>query len=105
MNINNTAHNLISTEEFITFLNSNSLDLNIIPGVNDNIKNILNNNFNINTNAQLYGQFLLLFENNIEFTVQNFYLWLEANFPLENLNRILIAFCVKEKLKLTLGIN
>jgi len=106
MNIENSAVNLINTQDFVTFLNSNSIDLNIIPGMTDDIHNILTNNFNITTNIQLYGQFLLLFENNLNFTLQTFYLWLENNFPnVENRNKILIAFCVKEKLNILLGIN
>jgi hypothetical protein len=106
MNIENSAINLINTQDLVTFLNSNSIDLQIIPGMNDNIHNVLTHNFNITTNIQLYGQFLLLFENSLIFTLQNFYLWLENNFPnIENRSKILIAFCVKEKLQTLLGIN
>lgn len=106
MNIENSAINLINTQDLVTFLNSNSIDLQIIPGMNDNIHNVLTHNFNITTNIQLYGQFLLLFENSLIFTLQNFYLWLENNFPnIENRSKILIAFCVKEKLHMMLGIN
>lgn len=106
MNIENSAINLINTQDLVTFLNSNSIDLRIIPGMNDDVVNVLTHNFNITTNIQLYGQFLLLFENSLIFTLQNFYLWLENNFPnVENGNKILIAFCVKEKLQILLGIN
>jgi hypothetical protein len=106
MNIENSAVNLINTEDFVTFLNSNSIDLQIIPGMNDDVLNGLTNRFNIITNIQLYGQFLLLFENSLIFTLQTFYLWLENNFPnIENRSKILIAFCVKEKLHMMLGIN
>ena len=70
MNIENSAINLINTQDLVTFLNSNSIDLQIIPGMNDNIHNVLTHNFNITTNIQLYGQFLLLFENSLIFIVQ-----------------------------------
>ena len=55
MNIENSAINLINTQDLVTFLNSNSIDLQIIPGMNDNIHNVLTHNFNITTNIQLYG--------------------------------------------------
>ena len=70
MNIENSAINLINTQDLVTFLNSNSIDLQIIPGMNDDVLNVLTNRFNITTNIQLYGQFLLLFENSLIFTFE-----------------------------------
>ena len=102
--INNNC--LINNNEKNVYMNSPSLDLGIIPGINDDIKNILNNNFNITTTIQLYGQFMLLFENNIEYTTYNFYLWLNTH--LININHeyiIKITCSVKEKLQFILNMN
>ncbi len=102
----NNLLNLITNDELNFYLNSSSLDLGIIPGINDNIKNILNNNFNITTTIQLYGQYMLLYENSIYYTTQNFYLWLcnhLANIEQENL--VKIACSIREKLQLMLNIN
>ncbi len=106
MDIENISIDLIDTDEFVAFLNSNSTELSIIPGMNDDISNGLTNRFNIITNIQLYGQFLLLFENSLFFTLQSFYLWLENNFPnIEDRNKILITVAIKRKLQVILGIN
>jgi hypothetical protein len=102
--INN--NNLIDNNEKNVYIHSTSLDLCIIPGINDDIKNILNNNFNITTTIQLYGQFMLLFENNIENTTYNFYLWLHTH--LQNIDHeyiIKITCYVKEKLQILLNMN
>ena len=106
LNLINNNNNLINNNEKNVYLHSTSLDLGIIPGVNDDIKNILNNNFNITTTIQLYGQFMLLFENDIEYTTYNFYLWLNTH--LKNINQehiIKITCCVKEKLQYVLNMN
>jgi hypothetical protein len=102
--INN--NNLININEKNVYIHSTSLDLGIIPGINDDIKNILNNNFNITTTIQLYGQFMLLFENNIQSTTYNFYLWLHTH--LQNIDHeyiIKITCYVKEKLQILLNMN
>ena len=102
----NNILNLIDNNELEFYINSTSLDLGIIPGINDDIKNILERNFNITTTIQLYGQFMLLFENSIEYTTQNFYFWLIAQ--LENINEehiAKIAYCVKEKLNILFNMN
>jgi hypothetical protein len=102
----NNIFNLIDNNEFDFYLNSTSLDLGIIPGINDDIKNILEHNFNITTTIQLYGQFMLLFENNIQYTTNTFYYWLSTH--LQNINEVnllKIACSIKEKLQLTLNIN
>jgi hypothetical protein len=102
----NNILNLIGNNELNFYLNATSLDLGIIPGINDDIKNILEHNFNITTTIQLYGQFMLLFENNIEYTTQNFYFWLMTQ--LENINEehiAKIAYCIKEKLQLNFNMN
>jgi len=102
----NNIFNLIDNNELDFYINSTSLDLGIIPGINDDIKNILSNNFNITTTIQLYGQFMLLFENSIDNTTQNFYLWLIAHLHnIDEVNIVKIACCVKEKLQLILNIN
>jgi hypothetical protein len=102
----NNIFNLIDNNELDFYINSTSLDLGIIPGMNDDIKNILSNNFNITTTIQLYGQFMLLFENSIYNTTQNFYLWLSTHLRnINEVNIVKIACCVKEKLQLILNIN
>ena len=102
----NNIFNLIDNNEFDFYMNSTSLDLGIIPGINDDIKNILSNNFNITTTIQLYGQFMLLFENSIENTTQNFYLWLCTHLRnINEVNLVKIACCIKEKLQLILNMN
>ena len=102
----NNILNLINNNEMYSYINSTSLDLGIIPGINDDIKNILNNNFNITTTIQLYGQFMLLFENSIYNTTQNFYLWLSTHLHnIEQENIIKISYCVKEKMQLIFIMN
>ena len=102
----NNLLNLITNDELIFYINSTSLDLGIIPGINDDIKNILEHNFNITTTTQLYGQFMLLFENSIENTTQNFYLWLITHLRnINEVNLVKIACCIKEKLQLILNMN
>ena len=102
----NNLLNLITTDELNFYLNSSSLDLGIIPGVNDDIKNILEHNCNITTTIQLYGQFMLLFENSINNTTQNFYLWLSTHLRnINEVNLVKIASSIKEKLQLILNIN
>jgi hypothetical protein len=102
----NNIFNLIDNNEFDFYINSTSLDLGIIPGINDDIKNILSNNFNITTTIQLYGQFMLLFENSINNTTQNFYLWLSTHLRnIDEVNILKISCCVKEKLQLTFVMN
>jgi len=102
----NNLLNLITNDELNFYLNSSSLDLGIIPGINDDIKNILDHNFNIRTTIQLYGQFMLLFENSIYYTTQNFYLWLCNNLSnIEPENLVKIACSIREKLQLNFNIN
>jgi len=102
----NNIFNLIDNNEFDFYMNSTSLDLGIIPGINDDIKNILSNNFNITTTIQLYGQFMLLFENSINNTTQNFYLWLSTHLRnIDEVNILKITCCIKEKLRLILNMN
>jgi hypothetical protein len=49
---------------------------------------------------------MLLFENSIENTTQNFYLWLITHLRnINEVNLVKIACCVKEKLQLILNIN
>jgi len=102
----NNIVNLIDNNELDFYLNSISLDLGIIPGINDDIKNILEHNFNITTTIQLYGQFMLLFENSIHNTIHNFYLWLSTHLRnIDEINILKIAFSVKEKIQLSFNIN
>jgi hypothetical protein len=102
----NNIFNLIDNNELDFYINSTSLDLGIIPGINDDIKNILSNIFNITTTIQLYGQFMLLFENSINNTIQNFYLWLSTHLHnIDEVNILKIAFSIKEKLQLTFVMN
>jgi hypothetical protein len=102
----NNLLNLITNDELIFYLNSRSLDLGIIPGINDDIKNILEHNFNITTTIQLYGQFMLLFENSINHTTQNFYLWLCTHLNnIEQEKLVKIACSIKEKLELIFNMN
>jgi hypothetical protein len=102
----NNIVNLIDNNELDFYLNSISLDLGIIPGINDDIKNILEHNFNITTTIQLYGQFMLLFENSIYNTTYNFYLWLSTHLRnIDEVNILKIAFSIKEKIQLIFNIN
>jgi hypothetical protein len=102
----NNIFNLIDNNELDFYINSTSLDLGIIPGINDDIKNILEHNFNITTTIQLYGQFMLLFENSIYNTTQNFYYWLLTHLNnINEVNLLKIAYCIKEKLQLIFNIN
>ena len=102
----NNLLNLITNDELIFYLNSSSLDLGIIPGINDDINNKLEHNFNITTTIQLYGQFMLLFENSINHTTQNFYLWLCTHLNnIEQEKLLKIACSIKEKLELIFNMN
>ena len=53
----NNLLNLITNKELTFYLNSTSLDLGIIPGINDDIKNILEHNFN--NLVKIYQSYLL----------------------------------------------